>query len=101
MDTGIDELAEAAADPRLRKSERTEAADFLREFLRERPINAVYVLQQAKKLGFTEITIRRAKKDLGVTSFRDPQFPGFWMWRLSDTPNRPSKSGHRRVTKRS
>ena len=82
---GVDELAETATDRRLDSSERADAAAFLREYLAEGSVNAVAVLKQAKRLGFSEITIRRAKKDLGVTSYRDPHFRGFWMWRLPDT----------------
>jgi len=82
--TGIDDLAATTTDRRLTSSERADAAEFLQEYLREKSVNAVTVLKQAKDLGFSEITIRRAKKDLGIVSYRDAVFRGFWMWRLPD-----------------
>lgn len=88
---GIDELAETASDRRLTHSERADAAAFLREYLAESSINAVQVLKQAKRLGFSEITIRRAKKDIGVVSYRDAVLRGFWMWRLPETPVDPAQ----------
>src|SRR5690606_24279657 len=78
--TCIDELVDAR-DPR---RDRHEAVAFLREFLGERDERAERVLEQAKGLGCTEITIRRAKKDAGVTSYRDPHWRGIWMWRLAE-----------------
>lgn len=87
----IDDLAESATDRRLTRSERADAAAFLGEYLREKSVNANTVLQQAKKLGFSEITIRRAKKDLGIISYRDAMFRGFWMWRLPGSEPDPTQ----------
>ena len=96
---GIDETAGNAVDPRLARSEREEAADFLREYLAEESTNAITVLKQAKDLGFSEITIRRAKKDIGVESYRDEMFRGFWMWRLPKTSKRPAQARRKAVAK--
>ncbi len=82
VDTGIDERAGDGLDRRLSRSERADATDFLREFLREEDIEANQVLKQAKRLGFSEITIRRAKKDLGIVSHRKPPSYGAWKWHL-------------------
>lgn len=81
-DTGIDDLADDRMDRRLSRTERQDAADFLREYLRGRDVEAAQVLKQAKDLGFSEITIRRAKKDTGITSYRKGS-PS-WMWHLPD-----------------
>jgi len=81
-ESGIDDRADDAMDRRLSRSERTDAADFLREYLHDHDVEGTQVLKQAKRLGFSEITIRRAKKDIGVTSYRDGFYGTTWKWRL-------------------
>ncbi len=66
----IDELAAMGDDPRLSRSEREEAAIFLREVLADGPVNAKIVMEKALAAGFSEITIRRAKKDATIGSYR-------------------------------
>jgi len=78
----IDELAEMENDPRLSRTEREDAATFLRDLLANGPALATDILQRAKKAGFSEITIRRAKKDAGIASLRDPRSRGRWRWCL-------------------
>lgn len=75
---GIDERA---ADPRLAPSERRDAANYLQTILGEGPVPAVTALAEARKVGFSEMTIRRAKKDLGVRSAR---VGTTWSWSLPE-----------------
>jgi hypothetical protein len=79
VEDGIDEHL---GDPRLGTTERREAGRFLRELLAGGPMPATLVLRQARNIGFSEITIRRAKKDLGIRSFREQRSDGKWRWCL-------------------
>ncbi len=61
-----------------------EAVDWLRDYLSDGPMDAKASLAEAKKLGFSEGTMRRARKSLGVESEK----LGFlkdssWKWALS------------------
>lgn len=56
-----------------------EAADFLREILREGPVPAVDGVFQASTLGISERTLTRARRRLGVVAFRDG---GVWKWSM-------------------
>lgn len=95
--SSIDELASMGDDPRLTRSERAEAASFLADTLAGGPERATVVLEAARKAGFSEITVRRAKKDVGVKSIRDPQFRGVWRWCLpghEDKAPDPAQGDH-------
>lgn len=82
LTTTIDELAAMGDDPRLSRSEREEAAIFLKEVLAEGPVNARVVMEKALAAGFSEITIRRAKKDASIGSYRVTRTKGLWRWCL-------------------
>lgn len=75
---GIDERA---ADPRLAPSERRDAVTYLQTVLADGPVPAVTIMSEARKVGFSEITIRRAKKDLRIRSYR---VASAWSWSLPD-----------------
>jgi putative DNA primase/helicase len=75
---GIDERA---ADPRLAPSERRDAATYLQTILADGPVPAATIMSEARKVGFSEVTIRRAKKDLRIRSAR---VAAAWSWSLPD-----------------
>ena len=79
VEEGIDEQL---GDPRLGTTERREAARFLKDLLADGPMPATMVLRQARNVGFSEITIRRAKKDLSIRSYREQRIDGKWRWCL-------------------
>jgi len=59
-----------------------EARGFLLERLRSGPVKADDLIEEAKQgEGISEITLRRAKKELGIKSRKDG-FDGAWMWEL-------------------
>ena len=64
-----------------------EAVEFLRELLMNGPIPAAQVKEEAEDAGITDITLRRAKKGLGVLAYREnaageKRGSGRWMWKL-------------------
>jgi hypothetical protein len=59
-----------------------EAKAFLREALKEGPIESNSILQQARQAGISEKTLIRAKKALKISSLRDGGTHGFWFWSL-------------------
>jgi hypothetical protein len=64
-----------------------EAMDFLKAALEDGPKPAKELLKEAKKAGIEEITLRRAKKELGVQARRlsEPgaaKGSGAWVWEL-------------------
>lgn len=61
------------------QTERQEAADWLREALREGPRGSKELFAEAKRLGFSERTVWRAKKTLDV---RAKQTGRTWSWVL-------------------
>lgn len=97
VDAGIDELAQGNAGLVPSGTDRADAVEFLREYLAGEDAPAADVLAQAKKLGMTDITIRRAKKEAGVTSYRDPDHYGRWTWHLPLTDEDPALDDHRCV----
>ncbi len=56
-----------------------EAREFLRQELATGPVAAKVILSSAKTLGMSEITLRRAAKDVGVET-RKSSFAGGWEW---------------------
>jgi hypothetical protein len=64
---------------------RLEAEAFLKELLKGGSVRVTEVMQQAKAQGLGEITVRRAKQDLGVESLKIG-YQGDWYWRLPNTP---------------
>lgn len=67
-----------------KRTERDEAADWLRQTLAEGPMLSKEVQEQAKEgEGIAKRTLDRAKKAAGVVAYR-PENPGPWYWRLPD-----------------
>ena len=74
--------AEAAAmDSKPKGAERKEAVEWLRERLASRPSPSKDVIEEAKELGFSQITLRRAYKEMGGKA-RKSKFDGGWVWEL-------------------
>ena len=66
---------------------RTEAEYFLSSLLADGPVPSATVLEDAKAAGITESTLRRAKKNLGITPRRENnphghRGEGRWVWEL-------------------
>lgn len=65
-----------------KRTERDQAADWLRQTLAAGPQPSKALLEQAKETeGIAERTLRRAMKAVGVDAYR-PENPGPWWWRL-------------------
>lgn len=79
-------IADCLAAPSARQRRRVamehgDAVDFLGEVLANGPVPSVEILPQARAQGFSERTLRRAKKHLGVLALRDGTL-GLWKWEL-------------------
>jgi hypothetical protein len=70
------------------KSARDEAANFIREELKDGPVEAAQVWRDAREAGLSEITVKRAKAMLGVITQRHGQVgrrgAGKFTWELPD-----------------
>jgi len=73
--------AMAGEDARAERSERAEAMDFLRDALVNGSESADDIKRQAKAAGISEITLRRARCELGVKTYK-VGYPGVWRWAL-------------------
>ncbi len=67
--------------PKLRGSERAEAAEWLCEFLADGPVPSTNAIETGKQFGFSERTLRRASKEIGVQP-RKESFDGPWLWQF-------------------
>ena len=72
-----------------------EAKEFLREVLREGPVEAREVLAEAREAGISERTLKRAKAVLGVEAVKTGGYfskdgPGGWRWQLPEPESRDS-----------
>ncbi|MFC1933274.1 AAA family ATPase [Chloroflexota bacterium] len=71
------------------KSARDEAADFLRDELRDGPVEAAQVWRDAREAGLSEITVKRAKAILGIITRRQGETGkrggGKFTWELPDS----------------
>jgi hypothetical protein len=77
--TADEALAGAGGGPRPRE----EATDWLRERLAAGPVPANDIWKEAKAAGFAEATVKRAKRQLGVETFKAKgSLGGGWMWRF-------------------
>jgi putative DNA primase/helicase len=65
-----------------KRSARGEAKEFLQELLANGPVASKAVLAAAEANGITGVTLRRAKKNLGVEAKHDESFEGAWKWCL-------------------
>jgi len=61
--------------------QKSEAKDWLKAFLGEGEKPAADILKEGSKIGVSEKTIRRAKKELGIVSSKG-EFSGVWSWAL-------------------
>jgi RecA-family ATPase len=65
---------------------RSEAVEFLNEVLADGPVAASQVKEEAEDTGISERTLARAKKMLGVMSYREGETgsrgKGQWLWKL-------------------
>jgi hypothetical protein len=84
-----DALLSAPIDPEER-SALSEAKDFLRDALKDAPRWSNAVKKEASGIGISEITLKRAKRELGVGS--DKEADGSWTWRLAEDKGDQSKS---------
>lgn len=82
--TANDALAAQAGRAGGRRTERDDAAEWLRDYLSDGPRLARDVLAEAKAAGLAKRTIERAKLVVGVRA-RKETFSGGWVWEL-DTP---------------
>jgi hypothetical protein len=76
------EAALAGVEERAERGERDEAKEFLREVLRDGSAPADDVKKQARAVGISESTLRRARSDLKIKP-RKVGYPGVWMWDLA------------------
>jgi RecA-family ATPase len=74
-----DTLLSAPIDPEER-SALDEAKGFLRDALKDTPRWSNAVKEEASGVGISEITLKRAKRELGVSSEKEAD--GSWTWRL-------------------
>jgi hypothetical protein len=81
---GIDECF-ASANGGKRGQDRAEAELLLQEMLKGASVPVTEILAEAKKLGFSEVTMRRAKKSLGIEAVKIGYGKG-WQWRFPLLP---------------
>jgi putative DNA primase/helicase len=85
-----DEAMRVDTDPE-RAGEREDAKRFLRELLKDGPVMATEAEREYQEAGFSEKTVKRAKKELGIIS---EKLPAGWCWALSKGANTtPCKKG--------
>jgi len=65
------------------RTERDDAVVWLKDALNEGPAKVTELIKNAKACGISERTLKRAKKDLGVESYKR-EFDGNWSWRLPE-----------------
>ncbi len=87
-------LAAQAAGDGGERTQPDEAADWLRDFLRDGPQLAKDVFRESKEAGFSKRTIERAKSQAGVVSHK-AEFGGGWVWALPQS--RQTQSEDRQV----
>jgi hypothetical protein len=74
--------------PTQRGSERREAIAWLREHLGDKTLPANEVIEAGEQVGFTDRTLRRAYKAIGIPA-RKESFDGPWLWRLTPASDQP------------
>ncbi|RMG39739.1 MAG: hypothetical protein D6725_04685 [Planctomycetota bacterium] len=84
IDMTADEALAAEHDAPARHK-RNAAAQWLQERLANGPVPVENILEEARGCGFSEKTIRRAGKALGLRRRKDG-FDGGWVWSLPDAP---------------
>ncbi len=76
--------------PSQRGSERREAIAWLREHLNDKTLPANEVIEAGEQVGFTDRTLRRAYKAIGIPA-RKESFDGPWLWRLTPESDQPAE----------
>ena len=76
--------------PTQRGSERREAIAWLREHLGDKTLPANEVIEAGEQVGFTDRTLRRAYKAIGIPA-RKESFDGPWLWRLTPESDQPAE----------
>jgi hypothetical protein len=66
-------------------SARREAREFLLARLEAGPVKADD-LQEGEQNGISKTTLRRAKRDLKISSWKEKKLPGEWLWQLPPKP---------------
>jgi putative DNA primase/helicase len=70
------------------RSERADAAEFLRRVLADGPLKATEIYRQAREAGHAKRTLRRAAKDLGIHPSKEGMSSG-WVWTLPKMATTP------------
>jgi putative DNA primase/helicase len=79
-DQNVEDLLQGAVS----KAPRADAEGFLRELLTAGSMASSDVEREAKAVGISWRTLRRAADDLGVEKWREGGADGHWRWRLPD-----------------
>jgi hypothetical protein len=58
------------------------AMRFLEDLLKDGPVSVQTVIDAARQAGIAEMTLKRAKKQIGITSKKDSTYSGGWLWEL-------------------
>jgi energy-coupling factor transporter ATP-binding protein EcfA2 len=67
------------------------ACQFLQEELKDGPVDTEQIEEDAKSVGCTRATVRRAKNELGVIARKKPEINGAWYWMLPEDTQITSK----------
>lgn len=93
--TGISDLtaAQVLQPEKLNESSTKleQAKDFLRDYLADGPQPTKDVLDKAENTGINTVTIRRAKGELGIVSYKEPGRSGRWFYKLPDKDDHPDQ----------
>jgi hypothetical protein len=64
------------------RNARKNAVRFLEDLLKGGPVKAQAVIDAARQAGIAEVTLKRAKRQIGIMSKKDPTYRGGWLWEL-------------------
>jgi len=70
------------------QGQRVEAREWICMYLEQGEKPATDILKEASKLGFSERTLRRVKKEIGIESSKG-EFSGVWSWTLPEESQPP------------
>lgn len=80
--TADEAIAAATPGAKGQTSALTDALEFLEGLLADGPVASKAVFEAAKANGIAVVTLRRAKKRMGVAAKHDDSFEGAWKWCL-------------------
>lgn len=89
VNANVNDMLAQAAGASEDRTERDEAADWLRNLLAEGPLSAKDVQRNAREAGFSWRTVERAKAILGIKPAKT-RFSGGWEWALPNPANTAS-----------